>query len=262
MFSIELAVVEPGAKPFTAGNVNDTYKGLVRTGTDLHAAIIKDLDSKQLANELIVAALAKDLNLPVPDCYLAVVPTGRLNATKGPSLATGERLTFASVDVGVPNLVQRISGDPTIEAAIYDELKKWADLGRLYALDTWIANIDRHGGNLLTDGAGEFWLIDHGHSLTGPAWTTKLAADAKVHNRLKDWLTPQLSNAVRMRCAKEADGEVTAYDKIMKSGAISRSRAATALSSAEVGAAEAFLSGRTSFVSNYARDALDCAGLV
>ena len=55
----QLAVVLPGAIRYEAHNVNDTWLGTVKLkdGTVLHA-ILKDIYDKELANELLGAALA------------------------------------------------------------------------------------------------------------------------------------------------------------------------------------------------------------
>jgi hypothetical protein len=263
MFSVELATVQAGATPFREGNVNDTFKGLIRTRSGLVSSVIKDLDPKQLSNELLVATLAKDHGLPVPDCYLAAVPAGTLSATKGPKLSSGEQLVFASADVGVPNLAQRIKSDPQAKSVIYDELKKWSSLGKLYALDSWIANVDRHRGNLLFGGAGSIWLIDHGHALTGPGWTAAaLKADASVRNRLKEWMTPELTEREKRARSTEATSAAATFTSIGTSNALARSRASEILPAGDASAAEQFLITRVAHVSKLASDALDCASLI
>jgi len=72
MSEIQFATVLPGAKAFKEGNVNDTYRGqiLLADGT-VKSAVIKDLDQKQLANELLASVLAHAAALPTPDAYLA-----------------------------------------------------------------------------------------------------------------------------------------------------------------------------------------------
>jgi len=54
-------------------------------------------------------------------------------------------------------------------ASARDFLIKHAGTPAVVALDDLVANIDRNLGNLLA-GAGKLTLIDHGRSLTGPAW--------------------------------------------------------------------------------------------
>jgi hypothetical protein len=57
---IQLATVLPRAEPFKEGNVNETFRGQVLLGDrKVRGAILKDLDPRQLANELLVSALAR-----------------------------------------------------------------------------------------------------------------------------------------------------------------------------------------------------------
>jgi hypothetical protein len=57
----------------------------------------------------------------------------------------------------------------------------------------------------LFGGNGEVWLIDHGHSFTGPNWQPgQLDPDAEYANRLSEWLTVRLSTDQKLQRAKEA----------------------------------------------------------
>jgi hypothetical protein len=68
---VRLATVLAGAQPFNEGNVNDTYRGqILEEEGNTRVAIIKDLDERQLVNELMASALAKAAGLPVPQPYL------------------------------------------------------------------------------------------------------------------------------------------------------------------------------------------------
>lgn len=50
-----------------------------------------------------------------------------------------------------------------------------ATRGLMVAFDAWILNPDRHESNVLADGAGHAWLIDHDQALLG-----EMAAEARV----------------------------------------------------------------------------------
>jgi hypothetical protein len=207
MPDIELATVLLGASGFKEGNVNDTFRGQVMLADQsVRQAVIKDLDLIQLCNELMAFALARHVGLPIPDCYIGLVRPGVLNVSKGPVLPDSSRLVFISADVKVPNLTHRLTtSDAVAQAALYGEVAIWPDLGKLYAFDAWIANIDRHPGNLLFGGPGEAWLIDHGHSFTGPAWTpADLNPLRDVSNRLQEWMTPILTSDQKTQRRAEA----------------------------------------------------------
>ncbi|WP_429809821.1 hypothetical protein [Ensifer sp. B1-9] len=61
------------------------------------------------------------------------------------------------------------------------------DIASLYEFDEWMANVDRHHGNLLLAGSGDMWLIDHGNYITGHMWSKeKLDAAASWHSLLKN----------------------------------------------------------------------------
>ena len=207
MAKIQLARVLPGAV-FAKTGVNDTYTGLVlkADGTQRHC-YIKDLDRTQLANELLVSVLATTLGLPTPEIFLGLASGSDFPATKGPLFVTGKRLVFVSADVGAPNLAHQLMISPNGPSAkaLLATILSWPELGRLYAFDAWVANIDRHEGNLLLGGAGKVWLIDHGHCIIGPNWdVSHLLPQGLFANRLGDWATSQLSDTQRTERAKEA----------------------------------------------------------
>ena len=173
----------------------------------IKSAIIKDLDPKQLANELMVApALADAAGLPIPGAHLAMVPLGIMTATKGPTLPDGARLVFGSADVLTPPVAQLYHGQgATAQTKVRKRLAEWDGVGGLYGFDSWIANTDRHERNLLFSGDKEAWLIDHGHCFTGPNWTPeRLDPEKNYSNKLKGWLTPVMSDGRRTAAASAA----------------------------------------------------------
>ena len=156
-----------GAKPFKAGNVNATYRAQVVTSDKLiRSVILKDLDKRQLALELVVAALGKLLGFPIPNAFL-VISDKTLATSIGPTIATGERLMFASEDTQSPPLAQIFKSTDPAKIETLKKLASWPNICSLFSLDTWVANIDRHSGNLLI-GSGGVWYIDHGHCFGGP----------------------------------------------------------------------------------------------
>ncbi len=207
MAKIQLARVLPGAV-FAKTGVSDTYTGLILKvdGTQRHC-YIKDLDKTELANELLVSVLATTLGLPTPEIFLGLASGSDFPATKGPMFVTGERLVFVSADVCSPNLAHQLQTPSNGQSAkaLLATILSWPELGRLYAFDAWVANTDRHQGNLLLGGTGKVWLIDHGRCFTGPDWdVSQLLAQGLFANRLGDWATTELTGAQRTDRAKEA----------------------------------------------------------
>lgn len=265
MSEVQLATVLAGATGFKEGNVNDTFRGQVLLSDgEVKQAIIKDLNLIQLCNELVAHCLAREVGLPIPDCYLGLVRPGILGVGKAPTTTDGSRLVFVSVDVKVPNVTFRWQGaDANGRQALLAEIAKWGDLGYLYAYDAWIANIDRHPGNILFGGESEFWLIDHGHSFTGPNWqAANLVPDQEYRNRLSEWLTSQLSHDQKKKHAAEARktaGEIGDFDASQTS---ENSRVSELLPLQHVDALKHFLEQRTGRVSLDASKALGVPQLV
>jgi hypothetical protein len=201
---VQLATVLAGARPFKEGNVNDTYRGQVLSQDgSTHFAIIKDLDERQLANELMAAALAKAAGMPVPQPYLAIASQATLATRRGPQQPDGSRLVFASADAHTPPVAQLYIG--SAPDAVRKRLADWDGIGGVYGFDAWIANVDRHERNLLFSGAELVWLIDHGHCFSGPQWKpADLDPAREYQHRLQQWLTPVMSSARRTAVAGSA----------------------------------------------------------
>lgn len=259
MTMIKLATVLKGAIGFNEGNINETYRGqvLLEDGS-VRQAIIKDLNLVQLCNELFAHALARRVGLPIPDCFLGLVRSGVLAPNAAPSLEDGARIVFVSVDVKVPNMTYRWTGaDDVGRKALFEQVINWGDLGHLYAYDAWIANIDRHPGNLLLGGKNEVWLIDHGHSFTGPNWEPlQLDPDQEYTSRLSDWLTNNLSLAQKTNRAREAKNLAAAMEAVDIAEVTKDSFVGNLLPDTHISALETFLEKRIPQVSNHACKAL------
>lgn len=178
-------------------NVSKTYRAQIYTAdSKTRFAIIKDIPAKELANELMAAAIAAELGLPVPPAYIAFVPDGDIEIEYAPRV-DGGNLVFASGDVDSPSIASIVSTTAFSSSSIrrIAEILLLGDLTGVYEFDTWSANVDRHPGNMLLSGSGTFWLIDQGYCFSGPDWAASdLVASAVFRNRLKEWLTPSLSN--------------------------------------------------------------------
>lgn len=152
MTVIRLGVLTTILNPAGTG-INLANRGIVATEAGPVEAFVKQLDAEELTREVVCAVLAQALGLPCPDPVVVFVPP-RLG---GPALAYG------SVAIGHPNLHHWIRVD---EIGAFWHMKAWPMLNDAACFDEWIANGDRHGGNLLFDGKAGFWLIDHGLSMS------------------------------------------------------------------------------------------------
>lgn len=217
MPAVEFASVLPGAVAFREGNVSETYRGQVlRADLSTPTAILKDVGPKEMANELVSFVLARHLALPIPDMVLAQAKPADLAVVRGPATRDGRRLVLASVDVAVPSITFRYNSDVPGRARLLGAITAWPPLGRLYGFGAWIANVDRHAGNLLFGSGAEAWLIDHGHAFTGPAWDhSELDPTRAYRHRLGEWLTGYLTvdgKEMRARQAGALEADLKSID--------------------------------------------------
>ncbi len=257
---IQLATVLAGLHPLSERGINESYRGqlLIEEGI-IRPAIIKDLDERQLANELMVAALADAAGMPIPQAHLAMVPPEISDLRKGPLLSNGSRLAFGSTDVATPAVAQLYRGlTPAASRAVHERLSNWDGVGNLYGFDSWVANIDRHDGNLLFGGDGEVWLIDHGHCFTGPEWkASDLEPPRTYSNLLKLWLTPVMTEKRRMELAVAAESICTIVDALDLHEIAELNYVATILDEGDLNALVEFLSARNPHVPRLSADALN-----
>ncbi|MEE8609666.1 MAG: HipA family kinase [Sphingomonas aquatilis] len=261
---VEFATVLPGAVAFSEGNVSDTYRGQVlRADMSTANAIIKDVPPKEMVNELISFVLARQLLLPIPDLLLAQAAPSDLPATKGALTRDGRRLVLASVDVSVPSITFRYTEDVPGRARLLAAVTAWPPLGRLYGFDAWVANTDRHAGNLLFGSGAEAWLIDHGYAFTGPAWeSSALDPLAMYRHRLGEWLTAFLTVDGREMRARQAGALEADLRLIDIESAMRAAHADRFLDSADVAALSGFLSTRVNEVARLASSALGTPVLI
>lgn len=265
MTEVRLASVLVGAEEFNDGNLNNTFRGPVLTDDgEERLAFIKDLNLVQLCNELVVFCLARNANLPTPDCYLGLVRPGVLPISNAPQIHDGCHLVLVSVDVKIPNMTYRWKGaDDLGKRALVSELAKWNDLGQLYAFDSWVANVDRNTGNLLFGGDNEYWIIDHGHCFTGPSWQPEnLKPDRQYLNKLELWVTQFMTVEQKKKCVKAARQFGVEIDGFDASETSQNSRIAELLPLQYVEALKEFLEKRAARVPLDASKALGVPQLV
>lgn len=150
--SIENVTVIAGTETPVGDGINQPMRCLVRfPDQSIQAAIVKRLTAQGVAAEAFCALLLRGWGLSVPQ----------------PALVAGE-IAFASLDMGYPNLKQRIGWSETLPDAVKKVLVIYgaklvaglADTPRALAADEAIDNRDRNFGNILWDGNNVGW-IDH-----------------------------------------------------------------------------------------------------
>lgn len=175
-------------------SANSVFRGDVRfQDGQMHRGFIKDLDPRQFGNELLVAVLAAHLRVNVPEDAIVRVSAEVSRDFKAIPTPDGKgSIAFFSADAEGSTVLQIIRGG--IDVSGVTAVREAPQMGRMYGLDTWVANIDRHANNLIVSGDGRVFLIDHGHCFSGPGWKpADLSAPQEYICKLKQWLTPQLS---------------------------------------------------------------------
>lgn len=242
---IKLANVVPGVAAVDASDkgVNETFVGLIQTSSEQIRAYIKVLDARQLVNELICTTLGRSVGLPIPEGFIVRASANDLPESSLLARHGDEALIFASADVGRPSLKRRLTEEGT---QILDSLlTTWKQWDTAYIFDEWIANPDRHPGNLLIEGPDKVWLIDHSHALTGPGWVaTDLVPERVVRNQVADNCFPCLTLPERMAVRAKAAQLASLFRHVSPDSALAACYAAQLLSPSDLEAVRAFIGER------------------
>jgi len=142
--SVETATIHT-----TLGRASEGIYGAFRARVGLKSgrtvtAFVKLLAPEQVAVEVQAALLGRLLGLPIPDPLVT---------------RWGSRIGFGSTAVDDSLTFARLP-----EARRADSMRlflSWTKLFSVACFDEWIANSDRHGGNVLVTALDEYWLIDH-----------------------------------------------------------------------------------------------------
>ncbi|WP_322788134.1 HipA family kinase [Pseudooceanicola nitratireducens] len=189
-------------------SINSLFRGQVQLEDgSVQPCLLKNIDRIEVVNELISNLIAARLGLPVPRAVLTFVPdefNGKNQFSKAHKIKGGV-VVFSSVDVQTPNLAQRVSSaHPLGQKIISHALNAWAKKSGLYGFDTWVANVDRHAGNLLFGSRNEVWLVDHGRCFTKEDWSPHdLRPNIQYLNRLREWYTQIMDPATRSATVSE-----------------------------------------------------------
>jgi hypothetical protein len=242
---IKLGTVVPGASFIEADDkgVNETFVGLIQLPEERLRAYIKVLSGRQLINELICVTVGRAAGLPIPEGFLLKATADDLPESRMISSAGGETLIFGSAAVGCPSLRRRLTKpEPEILAEL---LSKWKGWVKAAIFDEWIANPDRHSGNLLLESFEHVWLIDHSHALTGPFWEeSDLISDKVVENQLADVGFPPLSLPERVSVRDKANELTNIFKLIDADTAMQSCHLNALLSSSEYTTVKKFVTDR------------------
>lgn len=161
MEEIKVARLLDGFSKFDDENVNPVYKGYIQTefSDEPLSCFFKIVSPRELLVESICSLMARDLNLPTPEPYLVVMRENVCPIEGNPNIPA-----FGTVDAKSPSFRQYINTSRLKDSEIIERLIEWRDFASTAAFDEFIANGDRHIGNILYDGK-KFSFIDHGNAM-------------------------------------------------------------------------------------------------
>lgn len=155
---VQIARILQSPKPIASHmkGINATYYGSLTLSDDLEVnAYIKHIPPNEVFTEVICSLICSAMNLPTPQPYLALLDG---DATL-PSLQLGDDpILYATKDANRPSFKTSYAASNIV----YEMLVDWTHTPCSAVFDEQIANMDRHGGNILIDASGDCSLIDHG----------------------------------------------------------------------------------------------------
>lgn len=208
----------PGAVRVTEGQDSETWKGtLVDEENGRLNAYVKRQSAPAMLAEIVSALVGRALGLPIPRPFVVLISRSALPQSRHWEPEDVAALAFALEDARAVSFKRYVERHALGDAEIFSRLKAWDRLQEMLCLDEWLANTDRHLGNLLFD--GEFWLIDHGRAFNVPRWPREPLHAARLYDsRLSDMLMGTLSEheryqwrkvgiAFEQRCARVPAGD-------------------------------------------------------
>ncbi len=156
MEQLLLGTLLPGAVEIHNENVNEVWRGNVQLDGIRRTMYVKAVEPRTLAVEVVCSIVGRAIGLPIPRPALVQVTNVAFSHLSSP------RVFFGSESVDNPDLKKWLSVDSETTQAMLDGWSKLIDAG---CFDEWIANCDRHGGNILYGGGSNFSLIDHSEAL-------------------------------------------------------------------------------------------------
>lgn len=248
--SIRTGYLLPGATLLTGPDSGffETYRGVIETPSGKVQAYVKLLGVKALVNELVSMLLGRASCLPVPEGFLVTVsvddyPDSSFLVTQG----LKSTIAYGSISADAPSLARRynVGNDDEEEEAFTALLAGWDGWQEAAVFDEWIANGDRHSGNLLIGAKSVIWLIDHSHAFKGPNWHfNDLQPSAYTQNQLAAHVERTMSPSQKYQFKKLINNQVLAYKGIKTDEVIDGSKASTFLSGDDVVALTKFINER------------------
>lgn len=149
---IRIAELIEGTEQPVGEGITAPIKAALRVEGQIVSGIVKSISIEKITAECLCAVLLRHWGAPVPE----------------PVIVKGDPLKFASLDIGYPNLKQKIGYTDLLSKTEQEALIKigrklisqFASTPLVIAADEAIGNTDRNIGNILWDGESVAY-IDH-----------------------------------------------------------------------------------------------------
>ncbi len=185
------------------GGTSEVWIGRIAIPSGAASVYFKMQSARQFWIESVCARLAEAAGLPTGKLYWGRIERSDLPDSKQWNNGESWRVVLA-VQANRGATLERMG-----ESIVPEALQGTSSYPLMCAFDELIANGDRHNGNLLVDGRGQYWLIDHGHAFGGPdhdlanpypIFENQLLAMAILNKRLRarQTLAVELATAIAM----------------------------------------------------------------
>lgn len=194
---------------------NQTWLGTVSTGQEpFFRAYVKVLPATQFVSESVCAWLLQKFGVPTPEPFWVLVHKDILPGYRSWQRGEKSRICFATRALPAQSLWLATNRDPS---ALLN-LERWEHTLPAGMFDELVVNDDREPKNILTDGRGNYWLIDHNHAFGSDKWTPEWLRDnafPRFSNRLLDVLS-KMTSGRRIKFGKEAPAHSVVLTKLLK----------------------------------------------
>lgn len=165
-------------------NINPTYKAVVYTEDESEVVLYcKEIPVRELFVECAIALIGRDLGIPIPYPYI-VLATPQSNYPNAEHPISAPVFLFGSESIDYPNLFRKLD-DGIDKSFILSALAHCDDSHGIILFDEWIANPDRHFGNILFNGGDQLFFIDHEFSVPECCKCEKLVGRNRLLDELK-----------------------------------------------------------------------------
>ncbi|MGQ0750997.1 MAG: HipA family kinase [Betaproteobacteria bacterium] len=189
------------------GTISTAQEGFFR-------GFVKVLPTTQFISESVCAWILQRLGVPTPEPFWVMVHRQVLPSYRGWQRGEQRRICFATREIPAQSLWIETKRD--LSALM--NLEKWVHTLAAGMFDELVVNDDREPKNVLTDGRGRYWLIDHNHAFGSDKWTPEWLRDnafPSFSNRLLEVLS-KTTPGRRIKLGKEAPEHSDVLAKLLR----------------------------------------------